>query len=46
MIDSDPDIASADLIYRNRLEFAVGHGVAADWVTNELGDRASAVSTR
>ena len=30
-IDPDPDIASADLIYHNRLEFAVGHGVAADW---------------
>ena len=29
--DSDADIASADLIYRNRREFAVGHGVAADW---------------
>ena len=29
--DPDPDIASADLIYRNRREFAVGHGVAADW---------------
>jgi hypothetical protein len=29
--DPDPDIASADLIYRNRREYAVGHGVAADW---------------
>lgn len=29
--DPDPDIASADLIYRNRKEYAVGHGVAADW---------------
>ena len=29
--DTDPDIASADLIYRRRREFAVGHGIAADW---------------
>ena len=29
--DTDPDIASADLIYRQRLEFAVGHGVAVSW---------------
>ena len=29
--DTDPDIASADLIYRRRLEFAVGHGVAVGW---------------
>lgn len=44
-IDSDPDIASADLTYRNRLEFGVGHGVAADWVTNEQADRAESVSS-
>ena len=31
--DSDPDIASADLIYRDSREFAVGHGVAAEWRT-------------
>lgn len=29
--DTDPDIASADLIYRGRREFAVGHGIAAAW---------------
>ena len=29
--DTDPDIASADLIYRRRREFAVGHGIAAGW---------------
>ena len=31
--DTDPDIASADLIYRRRREFAVGHGVAVGWDT-------------
>jgi hypothetical protein len=30
-IDPDPDIASADVIYRKRVEFATGHGVAAAW---------------
>ncbi|HEX7278336.1 MAG TPA: DISARM system helicase DrmA [Solirubrobacterales bacterium] len=29
--DPDPDIASADLIYSRRREFATGHGVAAEW---------------
>ena len=29
--DIDPDIASADLIYRRRQEFAVGHGIAVGW---------------
>ena len=29
--DVDPDVASADLSYRRRQEFAVGHGVAAGW---------------
>ena len=29
--DPDPDIAVADLIYRNRREFAVGHGIAVGW---------------
>ena len=29
--DIDPDIASADLLYSRRQEFAVGHGVAVDW---------------
>ncbi|MCA9852226.1 MAG: DISARM system helicase DrmA [Dehalococcoidia bacterium] len=34
-IDRDPDIASADLIYRKRLEFGVGHGVAVHWDESE-----------
>lgn len=29
--DTDPDLASADLLYRMRLQFAVGHGVAVGW---------------
>lgn len=29
--DIDPDIAAADLIYRRRQEFAVGHGIAVGW---------------
>ena len=29
--DVDPDIAVADLIYRRRQEFAVGHSVAVGW---------------
>ena len=33
--DIDPDVASADLVYRRRREFAAGHGVAADWDTEE-----------
>lgn len=44
-LDTDPDIASADLIYRNRLEFGVGHGVAAGWEQVEGEDRASKVFT-
>ena len=31
--DTDPDMASADLVYRQRREFAVGHGVAVGWDT-------------
>jgi hypothetical protein len=29
--EMDPDVASADLVYRGRLEFATGHGVAVAW---------------
>lgn len=29
--DIDMDVASADLIYRHRLEFATGHGVSTNW---------------
>ncbi|MHB9149690.1 MAG: DISARM system helicase DrmA [Thermoleophilia bacterium] len=44
-IDPDPDIASADLIYRNRLEFAVGHGVAVGWPQGGEQARADEVWT-
>ena len=40
--DTDPDIASADLIYRRRREFAVGHGIAAGW-DQEPGDETRAI---
>ena len=44
--DSDPDIASADLIYRNRREFAVGHGIAADWhIETPDAERATEIRT-
>ena len=33
--DIDPDIASADLIYRRRQEFAAGHGIAVGWDPEE-----------
>ena len=29
--DPDPDLASADLVYRHRREFATGHGTATAW---------------
>lgn len=44
-IDFDPDVASADLIYRNRLEFATGHGVAASWDLHEAAEKAPAIWT-
>ena len=40
--DTDPDIASADLIYRRRREFAVGHGIAAGWA-HDTADETRAV---
>ena len=43
--DSDPDLASADLVYRNRLEFATGHSVAANWSLGGNPNRADAVWT-
>ncbi len=43
--DPDPDIASADLIYRNRREFGTGHGIAANWKTGEDESRAESVWT-
>ena len=43
--DTDPDIASADLIYRLRLEFAVGHGVAVGWDSAQDQTRADRIFT-
>ena len=44
--DVDPDIASAELVYRNRLEFATGHGIATAWRPSaEYGDRAEEIWT-
>ena len=44
--DPDPDIAVADLIYRNKREFAVGHGVAVSWeIDSPDAPRASRVNT-
>jgi hypothetical protein len=45
MADPDPDLASADLVYRKRLEFATGHGVAANWELSDQPSRAVAVWT-
>ncbi|MBT4276014.1 MAG: hypothetical protein HOD39_13855, partial [Verrucomicrobia bacterium] len=36
-LDPDPDIQSAELIYRKRHEFGVGHGVAANWISETEG---------
>ena len=42
--DADPDVASADLIYRNRREFATGHGVGAAWtISPDRSSQADAV---
>jgi hypothetical protein len=44
--DSDADVASADVIYRKRLEFATGHGVAASWdLDSSDPTRASTIRT-
>lgn len=43
--DPDPDIASANVLYRNRFEFATGHGVAAAWTVAEEGNRATELWT-
>jgi hypothetical protein len=42
--DPDPDVASADLTYRDRLEFAAGHGVSAGWPETKK-DKVDAVWT-
>ncbi len=43
--DPDPDIASADLMYRRFHEYATGHGVSVDWYEPAPGDRADTVWT-
>jgi Helicase conserved C-terminal domain len=43
--DPDPDVASADLMYRNRLEFATGHGVAIGWSPSADASRATEIWT-
>jgi hypothetical protein len=42
---SDSDRESNRLLFRNRREFAIGHGCAADWIVSERVDRASEVRT-
>lgn len=37
-IDVDPEAGELRLRYRSRKVFAVGHGMAADWETDEVGD--------
>lgn len=37
-IDVDPEAAELRLRYRSRKVFAVGHGMAADWETDEAGN--------
>lgn len=37
-IDVDPEAAELRLRYRSRKVFAVGHGMAANWETDEAGD--------
>lgn len=45
-ISKDPEIASANLLYRDAKEFATGHGVAAGWDgVNATRDRASVLFT-
>src|SRR5690606_15013480 len=45
-ISKDPEIATANILYRDAKEFATGHGVAAGWDgVNATGDRASVLFT-
>lgn len=37
-LDVDPEAAELRLRYRSRKVFAVGHGMAADWETDEFGN--------
>ncbi len=44
--DPDHDIASADLIYRHRQEYAVGHGIAVNWEKEDkVSNRATKIFT-
>jgi hypothetical protein len=43
--DPDPDVASADLLYRSFHEYATGHGVSVNWHESPSGARADAVWT-
>lgn len=45
LLESDPEIASLALLYRDVPAFAVGHGCAADWVAAEGEPTATAVMT-
>jgi hypothetical protein len=42
---SEPDRESSRLLFRNRREFAIGHGCAADWTEDPELDRALKVRT-
>lgn len=44
-LDSDPEVASLALLYRDVPAFAVGHGCAADWVATEAASTATSVMT-
>lgn len=44
LVGGDEDAESAALLYRNALEFAVGHGIAAEW-SGVDGDRAASLNT-
>lgn len=43
--DAEPDVASADLVYRARREFATGHGVATGWRPAADPSRADSIWT-
>ncbi|TKB08892.1 helicase [Desulforhopalus sp. IMCC35007] len=45
-ISKDPEIATANILYRDAKEFATGHGVATKWDgLNSAGDKVSNIST-
>jgi len=41
----DPDLATSQLLYRNRLTFGAGHGCAAKWPESVSGNRVDSVET-